>query len=477
MSLCNNPEYSLINGQAYQSEQFVEVHNPATGACLAKVSDTDSAGADEALAAAQETFNGLTNTTAKQRSQVLRKWFELVVEHRQELAELVTKEQGKPLSEAQGEVDYAAGFIEWYSEEAKRAYGQVIPSHTTSHQLHTIKQGVGVVLGITPWNFPLAMITRKVAPAYAAGCSFILKPSEKTPLAALALAKLAIQAGMEKGALQVLVTHDSKTLVSHLTESAAVRKLTFTGSTAVGSALLKQCAETVKRTSMELGGNAPFIIFNSADVESAVSGLMAAKFRNGGQTCVAANRILLQQDIQDKVLAALTQQVSELKVGNGLEDGVDIGPLISMAAKEKAQDLLADALDKGAKVHYQGDALSGQFMAPMILTGVNDSMRIYHEEIFAPIVSIIDFADEQQALALANGVPEGLAAYFYSQDMNQIQRVSTRLEYGMIGINEGMVSNPMAPFGGMKYSGLGREGAQEGLLEYQEVKYLCQKFE
>ncbi len=476
MSLISNPEFSLINGQAHHSKTHVDVVNPATGEHLAQVSEADNQAADKALQAAAETFEKLASTTAHARSQVLRKWYELVIEHRQVLAEIVTKEQGKPLKEALAEADYAAGFIEWYSEEAKRAYGQVIPSHSQSHELTTIRQGVGVVLGITPWNFPLAMITRKVAPAYAAGCSFILKPSEKTPLAVIALAKLAIQAGMEVGAFQVLVTNDSKGLVAHLTESPQVRKLTFTGSTQVGSALLKQCADTVKRTSMELGGNAPFIVFDSADVEQAVSGLMAAKFRNAGQTCVAANRVFVAKGIAAELLNTLTQQVSTLTLGNGLEQGVDIGPLISLEAKQKAQQLLEDALAKGASIAYQGDKQNGQFMAPVVITGVNSTMRIFHEEIFAPIVSIIDFEGEDEVVRMANAVPEGLAAYFYSNDGNQIRRVSQALEYGMVGINEGIISNPVAPFGGVKFSGLGREGAQEGLLEYQEIKYLCQKF-
>ncbi|MEJ6475834.1 NAD-dependent succinate-semialdehyde dehydrogenase [Pseudoalteromonas piscicida] len=476
MSLISNPEYSLINGQAHPTERYVEVINPATEACIAQVGEADNGAADSALRAAVDAFEQLTKTTAHARSKVLRKWYDLVVEHRQALAELVTKEQGKPLKEALAEADYAAGFIEWYSEEVKRAYGQVIPSHSQAHELTTIKQGVGVVLGITPWNFPLAMITRKVAPAYAAGCSFILKPSEKTPLAAIALAKLAIQAGMEVGAFQVLVTNDSKGLVAHLTASPDVRKLTFTGSTQVGSALLKQCADTVKRTSMELGGNAPFIIFNSAKLQEAINGLMAAKFRNAGQTCVAANRVFIEQDIAAEAIKQITQRVEQLKVGNGLVEGVDIGPLISLEAKQKAQSLLEDALEKGARIVYQGEACSGQFMAPIVLVGVTRSMRIFHEEIFAPILSVIEFAEEADVIAMANSVPEGLAAYFYCDDVAQIRRVSQALEYGMVGINEGIISNPVAPFGGVKYSGVGREGAQEGLLEYQEVKYLCQKF-
>ncbi|MBD1580707.1 NAD-dependent succinate-semialdehyde dehydrogenase [Pseudoalteromonas sp. S16_S37] len=477
MSLLTELNHSLIAGEAYTGERHFCVLNPANDEQLAYVSEVDEQGVELALNSALATFSALKQTSAAQRSEVLQRWFELVIEHKPMLARLLTQEQGKPLQEAMGEVDYAAGFIQWFAEQAKRCYGEIIPANDPQHQLSTVKQGVGVVLGITPWNFPLAMITRKVAPAYAAGCSFILKPSEQTPLSAIALAKLALEAGMEKGAFQVLLTSDSAGIIKPLCDNPDIRKLTFTGSTKVGATLLSQCAGTIKRTSMELGGNAPFIIFESANIDHAITGLMAAKFRNAGQTCVAANRLLIQQSIEQAVLAHLVKAVAQLVVGDGLSEGVDIGPLITLEAKQKAQKLVAEAVEQGAKVVYQGEELGGCFMAPMILTGVTPQMQIAQQEIFAPVVSVMSFTDERQALSIANGVKEGLAAYFYSQDVSQIHRVSMSLEYGMVGINEGMVSNPVAPFGGVKHSGLGREGAHQGLDEYLDIKYLCQKFD
>ncbi|NOU51986.1 NAD-dependent succinate-semialdehyde dehydrogenase [Pseudoalteromonas sp. JBTF-M23] len=477
MSLLTGLEHSLIAGDEYQGKKRFSVLNPANAEQIAYVSQVDEQGVKLALNSALTTFDALKQTSAAQRSEVLQRWFELVIEHKAVLARLLTQEQGKPLKEAMGEVDYAAGFIQWYGEQAKRNYGEIIPANDQQHQLRIVKQGVGVVLGITPWNFPLAMITRKVAPAYAAGCSFILKPSEQTPLSAIALAKLALEAGMQKGAFQVLLTSDSAALIKPLCENPDIRKLTFTGSTKVGATLLSQCAGTIKRTSMELGGNAPFIFFESANIDNAITGLMAAKFRNAGQTCVAANRILIQQSIEQTVLAHLVEAVAQLVVGDGLSEGVDIGPLITVEAKQKAQKLVAEAVEQGAKIVYQGEELDGSFMAPMILTGVTPQMQIAQQEIFAPVVSVMSFSDESQALHIANDVKEGLAAYFYSQDVSQIHRVSMSLEYGMVGINEGMVSNPVAPFGGVKQSGLGREGAHQGLDEYLDIKYLCQKFD
>ncbi|MCF6435982.1 NAD-dependent succinate-semialdehyde dehydrogenase [Pseudoalteromonas sp. MMG022] len=477
MSLLEGLEHSLIAGESYHTEQHFSVLNPATGEPLAYVSEVDERGTALALQSATGTYEVLKATSAKQRSEVLWRWYELVMENKPLLARLLTQEQGKPLKEAMGEVDYAAGYIQWYAEQAKRSYGEIIPANDAQHHLSAIKQGVGIVLGITPWNFPLAMITRKVAPAYAAGCSFILKPSEQTPLSALALAQLALQAGMEKGAFQVLLTSDSAGLIKPLCQTSRIRKLTFTGSTQVGRILLEQCASTIKRTSMELGGNAPFIIFESANLDEAVAGLMAAKFRNAGQTCVAANRVLLQQGIEEHFLERLIKAVDKLVVGDGLEEGVDIGPLITFEAKEKAQQLIDDAIKKGAEVIYQGKPQSGLFMAPVILTGVTTNMDIANQEIFAPVVSIMSFSGESDAVKLANSVEEGLAAYFYSQDVSQIHRVSLSLDYGMVGINEGIISNPVAPFGGVKQSGLGKEGGHQGLDEYLTVKYLCQKFD
>ncbi|ALU43004.1 NAD-dependent succinate-semialdehyde dehydrogenase [Pseudoalteromonas rubra] len=468
--------HSWVNGNPWQSKQQLTVINPANELPIATVSMADHTATEQALKAAQACFDILKRRTSQRRAAVLERWYQLILGNEAALAELMCKEQGKPLKEAVAEVRYAAGFVQWFAEEARRAYGEVIPSNSPVHQLMTIKQPVGVVLGITPWNFPLAMITRKVAPAYAAGCPFILKPSEETPLSAIALAKLALEAGFESAAFQVLVTDDAKALVAPLLASPVVRKLTFTGSTAVGKKLLALSADTVKRTSMELGGNAPFIVFSSADVREAVAGLMVAKFRNGGQTCVAANRVFVHRDVHDAFIAALIDEVAQLVVGDGLASGTDIGPLINRKAKDKAQQLVEDALARGAKQVYRGTPCVGHFMAPTVLLGITEAMDIYHQEIFAPVVSIIAFSDERSVVRQANSVNEGLAAYFYSQDVAQIHRVSMALEYGMVGVNEGAISNPVAPFGGVKQSGLGREGAKEGLQEFLESKYLCQKF-
>lgn len=466
---------SFINGEFYKTDSRFSVDDPATEKSIVEVSDIDDDGVHQAIKAAHGAFVKLKSTNASSRSEVLMRWYELVIEHKQTLAELMTKEQGKPLKESLGEVEYGAGFIKWYSEQAKRSYGDVIPPTDNQHRLTSFKQPIGVVAGITPWNFPIAMVTRKVAPAYAAGCSFVLKPSEHTPLCALALAYLADQAGFEKGAFNVLVSENAKMVGELLTESELVRKFTFTGSTGVGKQLLTQCASTIKRTSMELGGNAPFIIFDNADLDEAVTGLMGAKFRNAGQTCVAANRIFVQRRVLDEVVKKLNEKVGLLKVAHGFAEDSDIGPLIYGKAKQKVQELLNDAKQKGAVQINDVKELGGNFQAPVILTGITPEMDIYHQEVFGPVVSIIAFDEEAEALALANDVPYGLAAYFYSQDIKQIYRVSEALEYGMVGINEGLISNPVAPFGGVKQSGLGREGGHQGLDEYLEEKYVCMK--
>ena len=466
---------SFINGEFYKTNEHFSVNDPATEKSIVEVSDIDEQGVNSAITAAQGAFVKLKTTNATERSETLMRWYELVIKHKQTLAELMTKEQGKPLKESLGEIDYGAGFIKWFAEEAKRSYGDVIPPTDNNHRLTSFKQPIGVVAGITPWNFPVAMVTRKVAPAYAAGCSFILKPSEHTPLCAIALAYLADQAGFVKGAFNVLVSQDAKTVGKILTDSHIVRKFTFTGSTGVGSQLLKQCADTVKRTSMELGGNAPFIIFDNADLDDAIEGLMAAKFRNSGQACVAANRIFIQRSVIDKVLSKITPKVAALKVANGFEENVDIGPLIYPKAKQKVQDLIQDALNKGASLIGDNSDLGGSFQNPLIITNVNTSMDIYHEEVFGPVLTVIPFDEEAEVLALANDVPYGLAAYFYSQNLKQVYRVSEGLEFGMIGVNEGVISNPVAPFGGVKQSGLGREGGHQGLDEYLEEKYVCIK--
>lgn len=466
---------SFINGEFYKTDTHFSVNDPATEKSIVDVSDIDEQGVNSAITAAQGAFVKLKTTNATERSETLMRWYELVIKHKQTLAELMTKEQGKPLKESLGEIDYGAGFIKWFAEEAKRSYGDVIPPTDNSHRLTSFKQPVGVVAGITPWNFPVAMVTRKVAPAYAAGCSFILKPSEHTPLCAIALAYLADQAGFVKGAFNVLVSQDAKTVGKMLTDSEVVRKFTFTGSTGVGKQLLSQCADTIKRTSMELGGNASFIIFDNADLDEAVEGLMAAKFRNSGQACVAANRIFIQRNILDKVLSKITPKVAALKVANGFEDDVDIGPLIYPKAKEKVQQLVQDALDKGATLIGDNSDLGGSFQNPLIVNNVTTEMDIYHEEVFGPVLTVIPFDEESEVLALANDVPFGLAAYFYSQNIKQVYRVSEGLEFGMVGVNEGVISNPVAPFGGVKQSGLGREGGHQGLDEYLEEKYVCIK--
>ncbi|WP_404341361.1 NAD-dependent succinate-semialdehyde dehydrogenase [Pseudoalteromonas mariniglutinosa] len=466
---------SFINGEFYVTEQRFSVDDPATQESIAYVSDIDKAGVEQAIDCAEQAFVHLKASSATARSETLRRWYDLVIEHKQLLAELMTKEQGKPIAEALGEVEYGAGFIKWYSEQAKRSYGDTIPATDTAHRLSSIKQPIGVVAGITPWNFPVAMVTRKVAPAYAAGCSFVLKPSEHTPLCALALAYLADQAGFVKGAFNVLLSENAKMVGELLTSSDKVRKFTFTGSTEVGKQLLMQCAATIKRTSMELGGNAPFIIFDNADLDAAVAGLMAAKFRNAGQTCVAANRIFVQRSVFETVLDKFTDKVAGLKVADGFAEATDIGPLIYPQAKDKVQALLKDAVAKGASLIGDNKDLGGSFQAPLILTDVTPEMDIYHQEVFAPIASMITFDDEAEVLAMANNVPYGLAAYFYSDNIKQVYRVAEALEYGMVGINEGLISNPVAPFGGVKQSGLGREGGHQGLDEYLEEKYLCIK--
>ena len=464
---------SFINGEFYQTSTRFSVDDPATEQSIVDVSDIDEQGVNTAIDAAKGAFVKLKATNATERSETLMRWYELVIKHKQTLAALMTKEQGKPLKESLGEIDYGAGFIKWFAEQAKRSYGDVIPATDNQHRLTSYKQPIGVVAGITPWNFPVAMVTRKVAPAYAAGCSFILKPSEHTPLCAIALAYLADQAGFVKGAFNVLVSQNAKDVGKMLTDSEVVRKFTFTGSTGVGKQLLSQCAETIKKTSMELGGNAPFIIFDNADIDDAIDGLMAAKFRNSGQACVAANRIFIQRSIMDKVLNKLTSKVAGLKVANGFEDEVDIGPLIYPEAKQKVQQLINDALSKGASLIGEQRDLGGSFQNPVIVNNVTPEMDIYHQEVFGPVLSIIPFDDEAEVLALSNDVPYGLAAYFYSQNIKQIYRVSEALEFGMVGVNEGVISNPVAPFGGVKQSGLGREGGHQGLDEYLEEKYVC----
>ncbi|OCQ18168.1 succinate-semialdehyde dehydrogenase (NADP(+)) [Pseudoalteromonas luteoviolacea] len=476
MSNETNTTYSIINGQSHQSTAMLDVRNPVDNALIARVSEVDEHAAERAIKCANNCFIELKSTTAQARGDTLFRWYQLILQNKKRLAELVTREQGKPLKEALAEVMYAAGYVKWFSQEAERTNGAVIPAQTIHHQLRTLKQGIGVVVGITPWNFPLAMITRKVAPAYAAGCSFILKPSELTPLSAIELAKLALEAGFEPGAFQILITSKPQDLVTQLNSHPSVRKLTFTGSTAVGKLLLEQTARSVMRTSLELGGNAPFIVFESADLEAALEGLMMAKFRNAGQTCIAANRVYLHSAIKSQFIEMLKSRLQTLVIGDGLGENVDLGPLINSAAKQKALSLLDDACKHGANIVYQGESQTGNYLSPVILENVEPAMAIYNTEIFAPIVSVIEFQTEEQVVNMANDVDVGLAAYVYSSNIDLLHRVSMVLDFAMIGINEGAISNPAAPFGGMKQSGLGREGGAEGIDEYLEVKYLCQRF-
>ena len=412
--------------------------------------------------------------TAKDRAAVLRGWFELILANQEDLARLMTAEQGKPLAESRGEIAYAASFIEWFAEEGKRLYGEVIPSHHPKKRILTLRQPIGVVGAITPWNFPAAMITRKCAPALAAGCAFVIKPARETPLSALALAELADRAGLPAGVFNVVPSTHSGEVGLRLTQHPAVRKFSFTGSTEVGKRLMIQCADTVKKVSMELGGNAPFIVFDDADLDAAVEGALASKYRNMGQTCVCANRFLVQASVHDAFLGKLIARVDAMKVGDGAEEGVVQGPLINRAAVEKVEELLQQATEAGAIVALGGrrHALGGTWFEPTIVTGVRAEMTISREEIFGPVATLTPFADEAEAVTLANDTIYGLAAYFYARDLGRVLRVAEALEYGMVAVNDGILSTEVAPFGGVKQSGLGREGSRHGIEDYVEIKYV-----
>ncbi|AMP13726.1 NAD-dependent succinate-semialdehyde dehydrogenase [Collimonas pratensis] len=451
-----------------------DVVNPATGAVIASVPDMGAAETQRAVAAAEAAWPAWRQRTAKERSNILRKWYELVMANQEDLAQLMTAEQGKPLAEARGEVAYAASFIEWFAEEARRCYGDVVPSPANDRRIVVIKQPVGVTAAITPWNFPLAMITRKAAPALAAGCTMILKPAEQTPLSALALAYLAQQAGVPGGVLCVL-TGDPVQIGGVLTSSEIVRKLSFTGSTAVGRLLARQSADSLKKLSLELGGNAPFVVFDDADLDAAADGAMASKFRNTGQTCVCANRILVQAGVYDAFAAKLVERVNALKVSAGSVDGATQGPLIDNDALEKVEQHVADALAKGARLAIGGarHALGGTFYQPTVLLDATPAMQLAQEETFGPVAGLFRFDTEAEAIELANATEFGLSAYFYSRDVGRVWRVAEALEVGMVGINTGVISHAEAPFGGVKQSGLGREGGKYGIDEYLELKYLC----
>ena len=468
----------LIDGEWIAGSARFAVTDPATGLELAQVANLGAAEAQAAIAAADRAWPAWRARPAKERSAILMKWFALLHQHADDLARIMTAEQGKPLAEARGEVVYGASFLEWFAEEAKRVYGETIPTTDPTKRYLVLKQPVGVCAAITPWNFPIAMITRKVAPALAAGCPVVIKPAEQTPLSALAVAELAQRAGMPAGVLNVLSADSANSVAigEVLCASDVVRHLSFTGSTEVGRILMRQCAPTVKKLSLELGGNAPFIVFDDADLDSAVEGAMISKYRNAGQTCVCANRLYVQAAVYDAFVEKLAAKAGAIKVGSGFEPGVSQGPLIDDAAVAKVESHVADALAKGARVVVGGTAvagLGGRFFTPTVLSGVTAEMLCAKEETFGPVAPVFRFETEAEAIQLANATEFGLASYFYSRDIGRIFRVAEALEYGMVGINTGLISTAEVPFGGVKQSGLGREGAHQGIDDYVELKYLC----
>ena len=452
----------------------IEVMNPATGRALGTVPRAGAAETRRAIDAAAAAFPAWSRRTAKDRSVILRRWFDLVLANEQDLAQLMTAEQGKPLAESRGEIAYAAAFIEWFAEEGKRLYGDVIPAHQSDKRVLVIRQPVGVVAAITPWNFPAAMITRKAGPALASGCTLVLKPATQTPYSALALTELAVRAGVPPGVLN-LVTGSAAAIGGVLTEDPRVRKVTFTGSTEVGKRLMAQCAGTLKKLSLELGGNAPFIVFEDADLDAAVEGAIASKFRNTGQTCVCANRLLVQAPVYDAFARKLASAVERLRVGDGLAGPTDQGPLIDTQALAKVEEHIADAVSRGARIVLGGrrHSLGGQFFQPTVLADVSPHMLIAREETFGPVAPLFRFETEEEAIRMANDTPFGLAAYFYTRDLARSWRVGEALEYGIVGLNTGLISTEVAPFGGVKESGVGREGSRYGILDYTEIKYLC----
>jgi len=473
---------TLLRSQCYINGQWVDavdgrttaVNNPASGAQLGTVPHMDGAATRRAIEAAAAAFPAWAAQTAKQRAVILRRWFDLMMANQNDLAQLMTAEQGKPLAEAAGEIAYAAAYVEWFAEEARRIYGEIIPGHQPDKRLFVLRQPVGVVAAITPWNFPAAMITRKAAPALAAGCTFIVKPAGQTPLSALAMAELAARAGVPPGVLNV-VTGGAREIGAELTSNPIVRKLTFTGSTEVGRVLMAQCAPTLKKLSMELGGNAPFIVFADADLDAAVQGALTSKYRNTGQTCVCANRLLVQEEIYDEFAARLARAVGAMKVGDGLKGPTDLGPLIDAAALAKVEEHVADAKAKGGQVILGGKrhALGGTFYEPTIITGATTAMKFAREETFGPVAPLFRFRTEVEAVKLANDTEFGLASYLYTRDLARAWRVTEALEYGIVGLNTGIISTEVAPFGGVKQSGFGREGSHHGITDYTELKYLC----
>ena len=464
----------LINGEWVTTSDSLEVDNPATGEVIATIPQLDADAVNQAVTAANDAFKLWRKKTPAERGELVRKWYELMMEHTDELATIMTTEQGKPLAEAKGEIAYAASYVKWFAEEAMRINGEILPAGTPDTQIRVSRDPVGVCAAITPWNFPAAMITRKVAPALAAGCTIIVKPASQTPLTALALGELAIQAGIPKGVIQV-ITGKASVIGDALCENSTVRKLTFTGSTEIGSQLMKKCAPDVKKLSLELGGNAPFIVFEDADIDLAVDGLMKGKFRNAGQTCISPNRVYVQRSVLEEFQTKLVKKVEALKVGNGLDDGVDIGPLIDAAGADKVTEHVDNALSNGATLLTGGKRLPNgdNWYTPTVLTNVPPTAQCTCEETFGPLVPIIPFDTEEEVIEYANDTPFGLAAYFFSDDLHRAQRVVDAIESGMVGVNTGAISAANAPFGGVKASGLGREGAHAGIEEYLEMKYQC----
>ncbi len=466
---------AYVNGKWIENGKTFAVHNPSTGALIAEVTDLGVEDTEAAIDAAYQAKADWAAHTGKERGAILKRWNELMIENADDLASILTAEMGKPIVEARGEIVYGASFIEWFSEEAKRVYGDVIPGHQRDKRIVVLKQPIGVVGSITPWNFPNAMIARKVAPALAVGCTFVARPAELTPLSALAMAVLGERAGIPAGVFNVIPSSDSSSIGKELCANPKVAKITFTGSTRVGQILMEQCAPTIKKLSLELGGNAPFIVFDDADVDAAVDGAIIAKFRNAGQTCVCANRIYVQAGVYDEFSAKLAEKVATFAVGDGLADGTLIGPLISEAAMSKVESHIADATANGATVVTGGarHALGGNFFTPTVMTGMKPEMKVSTEETFGPLAPLYRFEDEDEAVALANDSDFGLAGYFYANDIRRIWRVAERLETGMVGINTGLISTEVAPFGGVKQSGLGREGSKYGADDYLEIKYMC----
>ncbi|MBX7146700.1 MAG: NADP-dependent succinate-semialdehyde dehydrogenase [Alphaproteobacteria bacterium] len=466
----------FINGQwvSAQSGKTLSVDNPATGEIIASIPDMGLEETKKSIDVAHQAWATWRKKTAKERSVILRKWFDLIMANQEDLAWLMTAEQGKPFDEAKGEIAYSASFVEWFAEEGKRIYGDVIPTHQSDKRIIVIKEPIGVVAAITPWNFPSAMITRKCAPAMAAGCTIVVKPATQTPLSALALAELSVRAGVPAGVFNV-ITGSAQLIGQEMTTNPLVRKLSFTGSTSVGKKLMAQCASTIKKISLELGGNAPFIVFDDADLDAAVQGALASKYRNTGQTCVCANRLFVQDKVYDSFAKKLSEAVSQLKVGNGLQGQTQQGPLIDAKAVLKVEEHVQDAVDKGAKIILGGKrhSLGGNFFEPTILANVTSSMLVAEEETFGPLAPLFRFQTEEEVIEMANNTEYGLASYFYSRDIGRIWRVAEAIESGIVGINTGIISTEVAPFGGVKESGLGREGSKYGIEDYIEIKYLC----